>query len=85
MDLGKKDIICITRILQSVLFKNDTDIFFSCKYCEYQSQCIEMIRQGNTSKFHFNIVRKKLQSITGLDLSIVGSEDAEARCKRKLK
>ncbi|NDO45852.1 hypothetical protein [Clostridium sp. MD294] len=85
MNLNKKDIICITRVLQSILFKNDIGMFFACKYCEYRPKCIEMIKQKNTSKFHFNIIRKKLQTITGLDLNIIGSSDAEARCKKKLK
>ncbi|MCI8629042.1 MAG: hypothetical protein HFE57_05995 [Firmicutes bacterium] len=85
MDLDKQDTICITRVLQSVLFKNGIGMFFACQYCEYQPQCIEALKQGNTSKFHFNVVRKKLQAITGLDLDIVGCNDAEARCKKMLK
>ncbi len=85
MNLDQKDMICITRILQSVLFKGNESIFYGCKYCEYQKECAKSIRHDNESIFYFDIVRKKLQTITGLDLTIISNGDVKARFQKRLK
>lgn len=69
MILNQKDLHCIARILQSVLF-TEGEIFYACeKYCQYREQCSKEYGAGKTLYF-INEVRPKLQDITGVYLGM---------------
>lgn len=64
--LNDVDLHCISRIIQSALFARERGIFYGCKFCKYSWNCGEMSSHlGNT---HFNIIRKKLQDATDVEL-----------------
>lgn len=64
-NLNEKDLHCITKILQSSIFKNN--LFSGCEYCKYKDECSKSFEINNS--LHFDIVRRKLQDITKLDMS----------------
>lgn len=61
--LDEKDLYCIARMLQSVLFSDS--LFYGCNYCRYRSKCFEGDKPAAT---HLEEVRRKLQDITEVDL-----------------
>ena len=56
--LDEKDLHCITRILQSLMYEGK--YFFGCQYCDYREGCA---RDGTR---YFDEARKKLAEVTGL-------------------
>lgn len=63
-NLNEKDLYCITKILQSSIFENN--LFFGCKYCKYKKKCSKSFERNHA--LHFDVVRRKLQNITKLDM-----------------
>lgn len=64
--MNDKDLICLSRIIQSALFENDIGIFYGCQFCVYSSECSSTFIQKR--KIHFDTLREKLQDITEVDL-----------------
>lgn len=76
MELNKKDLHCIARMLQGSFCKHEP--FFCCSgYCQYSEECGESLR--TTSKIHFDAVRQKLDSITGVWISHMESFKAPSQ------
>ncbi len=64
--LNEKDLECIARFYQSVIFEDD--MLFGCRYCRFMHECL-LDRDGRLKPvLHLDIIRKKLERITGLDL-----------------
>lgn len=63
LELSDEDIYCTAKIFQSVIFANE--LFYGCSYCKHQNSCFS---DNNVAK-RFDIIRKTLQDITGVDLS----------------
>lgn len=83
MRLTKRDIVCITRLLQGSIFEQNT--FDGCRYCKYRKKCEST--QIKKRKMHIDKVRVKLQRITGIYMGYLynpGStcKDSEERWKR---
>ena len=76
--LTDKDLHCIARMLQSVLFAEN--IFYGCNFCKYKNECF----QGNTvNNMNDTHVRKKLQEITGINLDLFfNRNNPEAKFKK---
>ena len=70
-ELTEKDIYCIARIIQSSVFANGW-IFYGCQYCKYWKECEKSFENEN-GKMHYDMIKKKLQQITGLDMEINAS------------
>ena len=64
--LDEKDLQCITRTLQGAIFEDS--LYYGCKYCQYSKECSE--RLHNEEGLYFDMVRKKLQGITGLYMGV---------------
>ena len=65
--MDDKDLMCVARILQSVLFENKMGIvFYGCIFCDNAVECAQLFYK--TGNVHFDSVRKTLQDITGVDL-----------------
>ncbi len=89
--LDEKDLQCITRTLQGAIFEDS--LYYGCKYCQYSKECSE--RLHNEEGLYFDMVRKKLQGITGLYMGVCydpanpevtftkGIEKKDAQKKRK--
>jgi len=66
-----KDSHCCARILQSIMFAPTKKInvecgfdpFYACKYCKYVHSCMK-------NRILFDGTRQRLQTLTGVDLSI---------------
>lgn len=58
--LTEQDLHCIARILQGVIFEDS--LFFGCNYCHFQKEC----QKGGECAGHFDVIRKKMERITGL-------------------
>ena len=69
MDLNQKDIYCMARIIQSSVFAKG-QIFYGCQYCKYWNDgCEEYVNsKAKRGEFHYDVIMKKLQQITGLDM-----------------
>ena len=69
MDLNQKDIYCMARIIQSSVFAKG-QIFYGCQYCKYWNDgCEEYVNsKAKSGEFHYDVIMKKLQQITGLDM-----------------
>ena len=69
MDLNQKDIYCMARIIQSSVFAKG-QIFYGCQYCKYWDDgCEEYVNsKAKRGEFHYDVMMKKLQQITGLDM-----------------
>lgn len=63
-NLTEKDVNCIARLLQGSIFEKN--IFYGCQYCKYGKECVES--QKKERLMHVDIVRKKLQQITGVNM-----------------
>lgn len=72
--LTKKDIHCMARIIQSSVFAKG-QIFYGCQYCKYWNDgCEEYVNsKAKSGEFHYDVIMKKLQQITGLDMSLNAS------------
>ena len=78
--LNDKDLHCIARIIQSALFADS--LFYGCQYCEYCQKCFF---EKNCEDSYFELLRKKLQDITKIDLSIMcDPNNLEEKFKKKL-
>lgn len=65
MELNEKDLHCLARQLQGDLYEHDR--FFCCRgYCKYSGACEQDIRKHKG--FHYNILRKHLEAVTGVYL-----------------
>lgn len=65
--LNEKDLECIARFYQGVIFEND--MLFGCRYCRFMHECLLMEQDGRMKPaLHLDTIRKKLGKITGLDL-----------------
>lgn len=42
-------------------------IFYGCQYCRYKNEC-EKCFENENGKMHYDVIMKKLQQITGLDI-----------------
>jgi hypothetical protein len=69
IELPKKDVVCITRILQSCFYADDGDIFYGCKFCEYSEECMKQFSEKKPM-MHIYKVRENLQNKTGLYLGL---------------
>ena len=69
--LTKKDIHCMARIIQTSVFAKG-QIFYGCQYCKYwNGGCEEYVNsKAKSGEFHYDVIMKKLQQITGLDMGI---------------
>ena len=69
MDLNQKDIHCMARIIQGSVFANG-QLFYGCQYCKYWNDgCEEYVNsKAKSGEFHYDVIMKKLQQITGLDM-----------------
>lgn len=74
-ELTEKDIYCIARIVQSSVFAEDW-IFYGCQYCRYKNEC-EKCFENENGKMHYDVIMKKLQQITGLDMGLNASNLSE--------
>ena len=74
-DLTEKDLHCIARIFQGVIYK-DGDMFHCCRYCMNEKECTQEVKTNQT--LHFDRVQKKLQDITGVYLGL-DSHDIEKK------
>jgi len=65
--LTDKDLHCISRLIQSAMFAEGENILYGCRYCKYSVECGNSIskREG----LYYTKLRKKLQKLTGVDLS----------------
>lgn len=67
IEVNDVDLHCISRIIQSALFAGERGIFYGCRFCKYSLNCGKMSSHlGNT---HFNMIRRKLQDATDVELS----------------
>lgn len=74
--MDEKDMHCVARLLQGAIYKND--LLFSCRFCKYSEECTKNLKDKKT--IHLDIVRRKLQDITGVYLEVkIGSRDIETR------
>lgn len=71
-ELTEKDIYCIARIVQSSVFAEGW-IFCGCQYCKYWKDECEKSFDNENGKMHYDVIMKKLQQITGLDMGINAS------------
>jgi hypothetical protein len=79
-ELTTKDIMCVSRVVQSALFDNPIGIFYGCKTCPHSNMCEEILKKSGV--LHFDSLRKKLQEITGVDLNYSYNPDnPEAKFK----
>ena len=74
-ELTEKDIYCIARIVQSSVFAEGW-IFYGCQYCRYKNECEKCFEKEN-GKMHYDVIMKKLQQITGLDMGLNASNLSE--------
>lgn len=74
-ELTEKDIYCIARIVQSSVFAEGW-IFYGCQYCRYKNEC-EKCFENENGKMHYDVIMKKLQQITGLDMGLNASNLSE--------
>lgn len=58
--LTERDIHCVARILQGVIFEDC--LFFGCQYCQFANAC----QINGRFAAHFDVIRKKLEWLTGL-------------------
>nr|DAM38346.1 MAG TPA: Cas system-associated protein [Caudoviricetes sp.] len=72
-ELTEKDIYCIARIVQSSVFAEGW-IFYGCQYCRYKNECEKCFEN---EKMHYDVIMKKLQQITGLDMGLNASNLSE--------
>lgn len=61
--ISDKDLHCVARLLQGEIFAES--LFYGCSYCKYKSDCF----YDGKLDLHVDELRKKLQLITGVDLS----------------
>lgn len=74
-ELTEKDIYCIARIIQSSVFAEGW-IFYGCQYCRYKNEC-EKCFENENGKMNYDVIMKKLQQITGLDMGLNASNLSE--------
>lgn len=67
LDLTDKDLHCISRLIQSAIFAEEENILYGCRYCKYSLECRDRIL--NRKGLYNTELRKKLQKLTGVDLS----------------
>lgn len=65
-EMSDQDLHCVTRLLQSALFADS--IFYGCQYCKYYNNCFPDGAIKNHD-MHYDKIMKKLQDITGIDVS----------------
>ena len=70
--LTEKDIHCMARIIQSSVFAEGW-IFCGCQYCKYWKDGCEKTFEEENGGIHYDVIMKKLQQITGLDMSLNAS------------
>lgn len=63
-ELNDKDIDCIARIFQSLIFAHDE--YYGCQFCKYFKECSESFMTTEYHTNYFDIVLNKLQKITQL-------------------
>lgn len=51
-------------------------IFYGCQYCRYKNEC-EKCFENENGKMHYDVIMKKLQQITGLDMGLNASNLSE--------
>lgn len=81
--LTDKDLYCIARIIQGSLFESLT---FGCRYCKYKANAECRISDGHKwiKEWHLDVIRKKLEAITGVDLGILyDPEDPDSKFAHK--
>lgn len=75
--LTDKDLHCVSRLIQSAMFAENGNTLYGCRYCKYGLEC-----KDNTLKreeLYDTRLRKKLQELTGVDLSSYQPEDLEKK------
>lgn len=76
--LNDKDIDCIARIFQSLIFAQDE--YYGCQFCKYFKECSKSFMTTEYHTNHFDIVLNKLQKTTQL-----GSNPGEYSLRNKFK
>ncbi len=59
----EKELHCIARLLQSACFGGNGNVFDGCDFCKYQCHNEQQLVP------QYNVIMKKLEQITGVDLS----------------
>ena len=77
VSLTDKDLHCMSRLIQSSMFAEGENIFYGCRYCKYGLECKECI-QKRQALYDIKL-RKKLQKLTGVDLSPYQPEELEKK------
>lgn len=78
-EMSDQDLHCVTRLLQSALFADS--IFYGCQYCKYYNNCFPDGAIKNHD-MHYDKIMKKLQDITGIDVSpCCNPDNLEAKFK----
>lgn len=63
--MDEKDLYCIAKVMQGMIFKDE--FFGGCRDCKNGKVCMDKLQKEK--KVHFDIVRMKLQDLTGVDLA----------------
>lgn len=76
--LGEKDLECIARFYQGVIF--ESDMFFGCRYCRFVKECYVTGNDGRIRNpaSHMDVIREKMGRITGFDLGYMYNPDNPA-------
>lgn len=73
MELTNSELYCCAKILQSVLYSDDNGLFHGCNKCKFLSDCMSANAPNNN--MIFDSVRKKLQQITTVNLSVIHQQN----------
>lgn len=73
MGITEKELYCAAKVLQSVIFSPQHELFYGCQCCKFQKEC--MPDKKPHPDMIFDKLRKDLQNITGVDLDIMAKTD----------
>ena len=83
LDITDKDLHCVARLIQGTFYANQ--MFYGCQYCKYKDECVTpaILDDGHIdfNKLYDEVVRMKLQDLTGVRVADVLGTDLEARFK----
>lgn len=73
--LNERDLHCIARMMQALIFQENAHLYSGCYYCKYQLECFGDKRDD----FSFNNIgisklRKKIEDATGVYLGLITCE-----------
>lgn len=64
--LNEKDLHCIARTFQGMLYEDS--MHYGCRFCKYAEECYKTVE--NNGELYFDVVKEKLQNLTGLYMGI---------------